>query len=294
MIADQYKTPALLQRLYYNGKLLEDVDSVESSGITSGTTIDLELDTRRIAIFLVTSDSGRDTYRSADIKYSVNHAWELTALSPSTGLDYMGFTQEIRWDIKIEDDGSLRDVTKSNQCFETTKFRRDPKKKLDCLLWDGLDESYTLLDRDTPPGEPTHSKDWLRSVTLVESQNSVVVRVEQLKTYLVNLLAQANWEVAQRFANCVMPDLKPKPSESWNHIAVRCLSCADSKALATLSISPQPDQVFHLALLFKPLEDSEALVWSAASMTLDNSPLLPSVQISGGFRAYELIWLKVL
>ncbi|KAG9075624.1 hypothetical protein FRC06_009980, partial [Ceratobasidium sp. 370] len=88
LIEAEHGIPAALQSLELAGKRLDDMKTLQQSGVTDSRACDLSLRTRQTMIYLFApSDKGASRKRvlkAIDVQLSLDRAWELAALYPGT------------------------------------------------------------------------------------------------------------------------------------------------------------------------------------------------------------------
>ncbi|KAG8736499.1 hypothetical protein FRC10_009233 [Ceratobasidium sp. 414] len=124
LIEAQYRIPADLQRLNLSGQGLDDMNTLEQSGVTRSKTLDLSLDTRHTMIYLFASLDQNRVLKDVQVKLSLDRAWELAALYPFEEDSHKQYIQSVSWTVDVGEDWKL--------------FDSGSQKQLSCLTWDGM------------------------------------------------------------------------------------------------------------------------------------------------------------
>ncbi|KAG9075688.1 hypothetical protein FRC06_009950, partial [Ceratobasidium sp. 370] len=126
LIETEHGIPAPLQSLELAGKRLDDMKTLQQSGVTDSRACDLTLATRQTMIYLFAprrnASKGKGVLKAVDVQLSVDRAWELATLYPETSPK--SFIQSVSWTVDVHEDGTLAD--------------RGSQTELSCLFWDGI------------------------------------------------------------------------------------------------------------------------------------------------------------
>ncbi|QRV96111.1 ubiquitin family protein [Ceratobasidium sp. AG-Ba] len=282
-----YGPTELLQKLYLDGKPLDDHQLIAPAGITEDSVLDLELGTRRSLIYLIYSEALDEDARYINFKISVGRAWELVALAPGLDKQYKGFTQSTSYKVYVGEDNMLHG-------YESDDV-------IEYLFWDGFRgrSGYTLANESTSVG-PVHSMEWLKTVTTVEPHNSVAVPMSSLKAYLEQTLDRAGCEVTLKCVDRLVAELEP---QNCKHLAIRFLSSNDAASLVHFDAPTPQTKVTHIAILYKALDQAKVREWSASPATANDvkpnflSEKVEAVKMEKGgsrpLRMCMISWLEV-
>ncbi|KAG8717798.1 hypothetical protein FRC08_006631 [Ceratobasidium sp. 394] len=140
----------------------------------------------------------------------------------------------------------------------------------------------------------------MKNIATVDPENSSVVPLTQIESYISTVLSGTGFECSSKFLSLFMRQLKLKP---WTHIALRFLSLGESEVLSQLDITPSPQKVIHITMLYKGLSGIDELVWGTSHLSLTNQSETwrdvvgekPSDPPEGRdmFSVYEITWMEV-
>ncbi|KAG8794033.1 hypothetical protein FRC12_000745 [Ceratobasidium sp. 428] len=280
-------TPAALQRLDLLGNTLDDVWTLEQAGITQKTTLDLVLSTRKSVVYCFAPHHGTQeqfTLSNVEVKCGSDRAWELVALASGGGSDRSHYSQSRRWKVDVAHDGAI--------------WNRTSQTDFECLFWDGAPKP-SVPHVTTQFKDLCHSRDWIKSITAIEPQNSALVPLRHIESYISSVLLTIGFSLCSKFLRLFMPYLQ---SKSWKHVAVRFLSQADTEKSSILEINPPPTKRTRITMLYKGLSNMDELVWGTSRIGLDNNPevwkdIIAAESTTGidrdVFSVYEITWMEI-
>ncbi|KAG8680451.1 hypothetical protein FRC09_018222, partial [Ceratobasidium sp. 395] len=134
----------------------------------------------------------------------------------------------------------------------------------------------------------------------VDPQNAVAVPFQQLESYISNVLSAAGFEYASKFFELFQSHLQPK---SATNVAVRFLRQADSEKLSYLKVTPSPQNIVRITMLYKWLDsESDDLAWRTSALNPMTGPEvwkeMGGTEVTGSqanrdvFSVYEITWLE--
>ncbi|KAG8736600.1 hypothetical protein FRC10_009135 [Ceratobasidium sp. 414] len=251
LIEAQYGVPAALQRLDLSGRGLDDTNSLELSGVTRSKTLGLSLDTRRTMIYLFAPyDWGfpeKSVLKNVEVKLCLDRAWELAALYPLAEIPNKQYIQSVSWTVDVE--GGLVD--------------HSSQKALFCLAWEGISIESSVAGSSPSSShlvkQPCPTSDPSRSMTTVEPDNSVVLRVDDAHSYIYGVLRTNGFADFPYSLDGFIAQLQRK---RYEHIALRFLPQAKYEDISPLSVSGCPDLlVVRFVMLYKQLSDPAPWYW---------------------------------
>ncbi|KAG1812600.1 uncharacterized protein BJ212DRAFT_1483207 [Suillus subaureus] len=200
----------------------------------------LELRGRKPVIYLY-SPSDIDV----SVKLSLTPEWSLSAIYPIVATKDHG--QHIEWNVRTHQDGSL---TEHNS---------------------GLDVAYLFWEAETnlqafprsPASKPQPSDTFSPTSSSLSDTDSVVIPVEKITVYLDKSLKALGLHTEARtsFITYWLPSIL-----KHEYIALRFVPQAAYERAASLSISPQPDVVTRVFMLFRGISKEHLANWSYAQM----------------------------
>ncbi|KAG8796268.1 hypothetical protein FRC12_001373 [Ceratobasidium sp. 428] len=179
LLEAEYGVPAILQRLELCGKRLQRTNTLEQSGITEWMTLDLFLNARQCMIFIIPHlkidprESGF-FHENIVVHYSVDRAWELSALYPSRAKPCGSYIQAVTWDVDVMANRSL--------------FDHASQTEVRSIFWDGISKPPQLTVPDLSLSDTHLAEHPLVTSPLLEPGNSVAVPVDYVGNYISTLL----------------------------------------------------------------------------------------------------------
>ncbi|KAF8594412.1 ubiquitin-domain-containing protein [Ceratobasidium sp. AG-I] len=253
-IQDFEGIPPEQQRLIYSGRQLEDGRTLSNYHITFGSTIDLVLRTRGgkpvIYIFPTTDSS------DIRVRLSLVNQWEFSALYPPTPVSFTTISdqtacQTVDWIVNAKPDGLL--------------FDQGTSREVSYLFWEALNNPQLLPSptpsRPTSPGCTTFKLAFDPSKPVLTSNNAIILPFEKITPYIDDALISLGLHTEARtsFITYWLPDLS-----KHKNIALRFLPQSEYEAAAPLNVSPVPDVVTRVFMLFQGVDEDQLEHWSTA------------------------------
>ncbi|KAG1875368.1 hypothetical protein DFJ58DRAFT_909910 [Suillus subalutaceus] len=218
--------------------------SIRSYNIKDGDIINLEVHeisrTKKPVIYLY-SPSDIDV----SVKLSLIPEWSLSAIYPVVTTEDHG--QRLEWNVRTHQDGSL---TEHNS---------------------GLDVSYLFWEAETnvqafprsPASKPQPVDTFNPISSSLHDLDSIVIPVDKATVYLDKSLKVLGLHTEARtsFITYWLPSFL-----KHEYIALRFVPQAAYERAASLSISPQPDVVTRISMLFKGIRKEHLENWANAQM----------------------------
>ncbi|KDR73265.1 hypothetical protein GALMADRAFT_251860 [Galerina marginata CBS 339.88] len=236
-------------KLIYNNSRIGGYDTVESCGIEDGDTIYCLVEQLggKPVIYLFSPSA-----LEASVKLSLAPQWNLSAIYPVVPIKPRTAQthEEVSWRVKVHPNGELT------------------------ALVTGLDVAYLFWEAHTdatvptspPPspllGESRQAEIFNPNEAVINDENSVVVPVEKITPYLDEALCCLGLHIEARtsFITYWLPSmLKHK------NIAFRFIPQASYEHAAPLEVSPSPDVVTRVFMVFQGVADEDLGQWSAAT-----------------------------
>ncbi|KAG1812599.1 uncharacterized protein BJ212DRAFT_1276757 [Suillus subaureus] len=217
--------------------------SLRSYDIRDGSTISIEAKCRlgkKPVIYL---------YLPFDIDVSVKLSlipeWSLSVIYPIVATE--GHGQRLEWNVRTHQDGSL---TEHNS---------------------GLDVSYLFWEAETnlphsPASKPQPVDTFSPTSSSLSDTDSVVIPVDKITVYLDKSLKVLGLHTEARtsFITYWLPSIL-----KHEYIALRFVPQAAYECAASLSISPQPDVVTRVFMLFRGISEEHLANWINAQMSAE-------------------------
>ncbi|KAG2037001.1 hypothetical protein BDR03DRAFT_399966 [Suillus americanus] len=226
------------------GLVMSGNRSIGSYNIKDGDSIILKVRTtsrcRKPVIYLY-SPSDIDV----SVKLSLIPEWSLSVIYPVVATEDHG--QRLEWNVRTHQDGSL---TEHNS---------------------GLDVSYLFWEAETnsqaftrsPAFKPQPVDTFSPISSSVDDMDSIVIPVDRATVYLDKSLKVLGLHTEARtsFITYWLPSIR-----KHEYIALRFVPQAAYERAASLSISPHPDVVTRVCMLFRGISKEHLANWSNAQM----------------------------
>ncbi|KAG1771170.1 hypothetical protein EV702DRAFT_1202059 [Suillus placidus] len=226
----------------WGGAIMREDRSIGSYNIEDGDSIKLQVSLRfaKPVIYLY-SPSEIDV----SVKLSLIPEWSLSVIYPVVTTE--GHGQHLEWNVRTHQDGSL------------TEHKS------------GLDVSYLFWEAETnleafprsPASKPLPINTFNPISSSLDDMDSVVISVDKVTVYLDKSLKALGLHTEARtsFITYWLPSIL-----KHEYIALRFVPQAAYERAASLTISPQPDVVTRVCMLFKGIFKEHLGNWANAQM----------------------------
>ncbi|KAI5829753.1 hypothetical protein K523DRAFT_241420 [Schizophyllum commune Tattone D] len=216
---------------------------LQDYGIREGSLIDLVFKLRggKPIIYLFSPRTVEAT-----VRLSLTRNWSLSAIYPIVPIANKDEGQTLEWKVQTRADGPLREL---NTGLDVSY-----------LFWEALTNKVV----DSPPSSPvigTAREVFRPGVTGVSNEDSVLLPVADVMSYLDKALAALGLHVEARtsFITYWLPDML-----KHTHVALRFLDQVAYAHAAPLDVSPNPDVVTRIFMLFRGVKEAELGEWEGA------------------------------
>ncbi|KAF8594405.1 hypothetical protein BDV93DRAFT_459044 [Ceratobasidium sp. AG-I] len=233
---------------------MADARTLSDYRITFGSTIHhvSRLRGGKPVIYLFPSMASSDI----QVRLSLVDQWEFSALHPptlisSTTLGGQTLCQTVGWIVDAKPDGSL--------------FDHATRREVSYLFWEALTKPQLLLSPATSrPASPAYTPSKLTfnpSKPALTPSNAALLPFGKVTAYVDDALISLGLHTEARtsFITYWLLDLS-----RHKHIALRFLPQSEYEAAAPLEITPKPDVVTRVFMLFRGVDADQLELWNAA------------------------------
>lgn len=253
-VQDKESIPPDQQRIIYGGKQLEDGRTLSDYNVPFGAMVHLvtRLTGGKPVIYLFPCT---DT-SNVQVRLSLVKQWEFSALHPPIAIssgtsNSKSIGQTVNWTVDAKSDGSL--------------FDHGTSREISYLFWEALNMPQLLLSPDSSrPGSPidvSPASSFDPSKPIITSENAVLLPFEKVTGYIDDALISLGLHTEARtsFITYWLPDLS-----KHQNVALRFLPQNEYEVAAPLDVSPAPDVITRVFMLFRGVEGNELEAWDAA------------------------------
>ncbi|KAK0471013.1 hypothetical protein IW261DRAFT_1671852 [Armillaria novae-zelandiae] len=248
------------QFLTYDGQSLKDDSKLSGYGISDKATVYLQLQQNEPAVIPGSMPivGGRRMRKPViylfsprpihvTVKVSLVDSWTFNAVYPSVPIKNTEFGQSIVWDVDTHDDHSLTTPTGTRASY---------------LFWEA-EPKRGVLSAPSPPPSPRNTTvvPFDPMYPQVNNENSVVLLSSQAAEYLDRALSALCLHVEARtsFITYWLPEIL-----KHDYVALHFLPQTAYSHAAPLEVSPKPDIVTRVFMLFSPVGRDELVEWEGA------------------------------
>ncbi|KAG2128624.1 uncharacterized protein EDB93DRAFT_1184327 [Suillus bovinus] len=227
----------------WGGTILCEDRSIGSYAIEDGDSINLQSGPTSFAKPVIYLHSPADI--DVSVKLSLIPEWSLSVIYPVVATD--DHKRHLEWNVSTRKDGGL---TEHNS---------------------GLDVSYLFWEAETnlqafprsPSSKPQPADTFNPIYSSLDDTDSIVIPVHKVTVYLDKSLKLLGLHTEARtsFITYWLPSIL-----KHEYIALRFIPQAAYERAASLSISPQPDVVTRVCMLFKGIRKEHLADWANAQM----------------------------
>ncbi|KAK0488290.1 hypothetical protein EDD18DRAFT_1335078 [Armillaria luteobubalina] len=253
-------TPVPAQLLTYHGQSLKDDSKLSEYGISDKATVYLQLQQNEPVVIpgSVPIVGGRRMRKPViylfsprpihvTVRVSLVYSWAFNAVYPSVPIKDTEIGQSIVWDVDTHEDHSLTTTTGTRVSY---------------LFWEA-EPKRGVLSPPLPPPSPRNTTVVLFDPMYpqVNNENSVVLRSSEAAEYLDRALSALCLHVEARtsFITYWLPEIL-----KHDYVALHFLPQASYSHAAPLEVSPKPDIVTRVFMLFSPVGGDELVEWEGA------------------------------
>ncbi|KAG8924973.1 hypothetical protein FRC01_010838 [Tulasnella sp. 417] len=260
-LQDLLGIPASKIRMSHDVKRLDDDKTMQDYNIQRGDTLDMFLEQcgGKPIIYLYPSTTINTT-----VKLSLSPDWNLSAVYPippglkltRSGSEPADYGQIVKWDLTAHPDGTMSVVTagetvEASYLFWEAKTHPQPPQ-----LEPSKPSMLPIEDRALDLHEQ-----FKPSSSQCSPQDSVLLPVDDVPAYLDKTLLALGLHTEGRtsFITFWLPFIL-----KHDHIALRFIRQSDLESTATLQISPAPDVITRIFMLFQGVPGGELDHWKDA------------------------------
>ncbi|KAK0492922.1 hypothetical protein EDD18DRAFT_1289840 [Armillaria luteobubalina] len=253
-------TPVRVQVLAYDGQSLKDDSKLSEYGISDKATVYLQLQQNEPAVIpgSVPIVGGRRMRKPViylfsphpihvTVRVSLVDSWTFNAVYPSVPIKDTELGQSIVWAVDTHEDHSLTTIAGTRVSY---------------LFWEA-EPKRGVLSPPSPPSSPRNATvvPFDPMYPQVNNENSVVLRSSQAAEYLDRALSALCLHVEARtsFITYWLPEIL-----KHNYVALHFLPQASYSHAAPLEVSPKPDIVTRVFMLFSRVGGDELVEWEGA------------------------------
>ncbi|KAG1844203.1 hypothetical protein DFJ58DRAFT_31194 [Suillus subalutaceus] len=228
----------------WGGAILRGDLSIGSYNIKDGDSINLQLQASlRIAKPVIYLYSPSDI--DVSVKLSLIPEWSLSVIYPVVTTEDHG--QRLEWNVRTHQDGSL--------------MEHNSGLDVSYLFWEAESNLQTFARSPASKPQPVDTFNPISSS--LDDMDSIVIPVDNATVYLDKSLKALGLHTEARtsFITYWLPSIL-----KHEYIALRFVPQAAYERAASLSISPQPDVVTRVCMLFKGICKEHLANWADAQM----------------------------
>jgi len=257
--------PSCEQTLYLGITLLEDTNTLSDYGIQSGSVLDLTSDVvilqrgHKPVIYLFPPMN----ISFIHVHLSLVQAWRFSVLYPSAAIavktaDDKCIGQMATWIVDAKPNGTL--------------FDHGTGREVTYLFWEAIAKSKLLSPAPSRPSSPNKTA---RTITfdpsrpILSPSNAVLLAFDKVPTYMddVLLLLGLHTEARTSFITYWLPNMS-----KHKRIALRFLPQSEFEGAAPLSVSPAPDVITRVFMLFRGVNENDLEAWTLAQVKTNEGP----------------------
>lgn len=249
-------------KLVFEGSRVQRDDTVATLGVGEGDTVHMILlQTGGKPVIYLMPPAGSEV--EASVKLSLVSEWDFSAfypVVPSTRSLTGGLGESLEWNVKTFPDGTL--------------LEKNTGLEVSYLFWEA--EALKLTDqgissRSAATVGTAHAEEtFIPTHPHIDANNAVVLKVATITPYLDSALKNLGLHTEARtsFITYWLPSIL-----KHEYVALRFLPQAAYEKAAPLEVTPTPDVVVRIFMLFKGLKEADVDThWSAAAAKADLGP----------------------
>ncbi|KAG2113793.1 uncharacterized protein F5147DRAFT_787794 [Suillus discolor] len=231
----------------WGGAIMRDDRSIGSYSIEDGDSITLQAGPLCFAKPVIYLHSPSDI--DVSVKLSLIPEWSLSVIYPIVPMDE--HRQHLEWKVRTHEDGSL---TEHNSGLHVSY-----------LFWEA--ETNLQVFPRSPASKPPPADTFNPITSSLDDTDSIVIPVDRVTVYLDKSLKVLGLHTEARtsFITYWLPSIL-----KHEYIALRFVPQAAYERAASLNISPQPDVVTRVCMLFKGICKEHLANWPNAQMQAEN------------------------
>ncbi|KAG1893678.1 uncharacterized protein F5891DRAFT_1153021 [Suillus fuscotomentosus] len=238
---DSSYAPQIFYKAIFGGVTMCVNRTIGSYDIEDGDSIDIQVDRMRVRKPIIYLYSPSDI--DVSVKLALIPEWRLSVIYPIVTTEDHG--RRLEWNVRTHQDGSL---TEHNSGLNVSY-----------LFWEAETNSQEFLR--TPAYKPQPVDTFNPVSNSLDDTDSIVTPVDRVTVYLDNSLKVLGLHTEARtsFITYWLPSFL-----KHEYVALRFIPQAAFERAASLHISPQPDVVTRVFMLFKGIRKEDLTNWTNA------------------------------
>ncbi|KAI5887724.1 uncharacterized protein SCHCODRAFT_02638820 [Schizophyllum commune H4-8] len=234
----------------WSGIRLTPTDTVDSVGLEDGDTVDV-WDVQKGGNPVVYLYSPQPV--EATVRLSLVPEWNFSVVYPVVPVKSTAAGQGLEWRVRTQQDGTLRELTTGLEVAY--------------LYWEAKTDGAGTISPPSSPAlatPPAITQEVFRpSLSGLSDEDSVVLPIGTVTPYLDTALAALGLHTEARtsFITYWLPSML-----KHQHVALRFIEQAAYERAAPLDVTPAPDVVTRVFMLFKGVAAAELNAWPAAQL----------------------------
>ncbi|QRV96145.1 polyubiquitin-C [Ceratobasidium sp. AG-Ba] len=233
----------------------QDSRTLNDYNVPLGATLSLDMLLKKPVIYLFPPAP----LFGVDVHLSLPEACKFSTLYPPTPIHSTQCGAEyVNWTVDAKSDGIL--------------FDQGTRREVSYLFWEASTKPrFSFTPPVSRPGSPTQELSIFDpGYPVITLSNGVVLPVAKVTSYIDDTLIALglHTEARSSFITYWLPDL-----QHHKFIALRFLPQSEYEAAVPLSISPSPDVVTRVFMVFRGVKEADVTLWSEAQSKSAENPV---------------------